>query len=162
MRDSRPKLLVLLSEDTPALGNIQQKAVALLKLNQTVQAMLPVQLRPWCRVANYRRGILVLEVANGSWLMKLRYEQINLLQTLRTEKIPSLASIDIKINPMLMFNYTEKKQPTGNNEANQTPSLVKHQLSPNSAEYLNNLAQKSPKQLREKLQRLASLAGKPN
>lgn len=79
MRDSRPQLLdVLFSESSSAdkgpLHNVQQRAAALLKLNRAVKGLLPAQLHPWCRVANFRQGVLVLETANASWMMRLRYE----------------------------------------------------------------------------------------
>lgn len=107
MRDSRPQLLDVLFDDASAgskgpLHNVQQRAVALLKLNRAVKGLLPAPLHPWCRVANFRQGILVLETANASWMMRLRYEQPALLSALRAQILPSLSSIDIRINPALM------------------------------------------------------------
>lgn len=104
MRDSRPQLLDVLFDDASAgskgpLHNVQQRAVALLKLNRAVKGLLPAPLHPWCRVANFRQGILVLETANASWMMRLRYEQPALLSALRAQILPSLSSIDIRINP---------------------------------------------------------------
>ena len=57
MRDSRPQLLDVLFDDASAgskgpLHNVQQRAVALLKLNRAVKGLLPAPLHPWCRVAN--------------------------------------------------------------------------------------------------------------
>ena len=107
MRDSRPQLLDVLFDDASAgskgpLHNVQQRAVALLKLNRAVKGLLPAPLHPRCRVANFRQGILVLETANASWMMRLRYEQPALLSALRAQILPSLSSIDIRINPALM------------------------------------------------------------
>lgn len=107
MRESRPQLLDVLFDDAIAaengpLHNVQQRATALLKLNRAVKGLLPSQLQPWCRVANYRQSVLVLETANASWLMRLRYEQPALLSALRAQILPSLSSIDIRINPSLM------------------------------------------------------------
>ncbi|MCX2957597.1 MAG: DciA family protein, partial [Serratia symbiotica] len=109
MRDSRPQLLDVLFDDAltadkAPLHNVQQHALALLRLNRAVKSLLPAQLHLWCRVANLRQGILVLEAANASWMMRLRYEQPMLLSTLRAQILPSLTSIDIRINPGLMAN----------------------------------------------------------
>ncbi len=159
MRDSRPQLLEILFDDTSTLRNVQQRAIALLKLNRTVQALLPAQMHPWCRVANYRKGVLVLETANASWLMRLRYEQSNLLTALRAEILPSLASVDIRINPALMRNTGEKSQIAAQQPVNETEKAAVRHLSKDSAEHLMCLANRSPAKLKEKLERLASLAG---
>lgn len=160
MRDSRPLLLDTLFDDTDMLRNVQQRAIALIKLNKAVKALLPKQLHEFCRVANYRQGILVLEVANASWLTLLRYEQQTLLSTLRGEILPSLVSIDIKINPKLSTN----KQTAENLVHRYIPESTKddvpiRQLSEQSAKQLKELAARSPKRLKEKLERLAALAG---
>ena len=51
MRDSRPQLLDVLFDDASAgskgpLHNVQQRAVALLKLNRAVKGLLPAPLHP--------------------------------------------------------------------------------------------------------------------
>lgn len=164
MRDSRPQLLDVLFDDASAedkgpLHNVQQRAVALLKLNRAVKGVLPVQLHPWCRVANFRQGILVLETANASWLMRLRYEQPALLSALRAQILPSLSSIDIRINPALMAKGSSLVQDTAKNRGNTQPNVPMRHLSQESAEELRGLASRSPEKLRKVLERLASLAG---
>jgi hypothetical protein len=164
MRDSRPQLLDVLFDDASAgdqgpLHNVQQRAIALLKLNRAVKGLLPAQLHPWCRVANFRQGVLVLETANASWMMRLRYEQPNLLSALRAQILPSLSSIDIRINPALMAkgsNQVKGDEKSAKNEASAAPM---RQLSQESAEQLRGLASRSPEKLRKILERLASLAG---
>ncbi|WP_159565289.1 DUF721 domain-containing protein [Budvicia diplopodorum] len=160
MRDSRPVLLDTLFDDADLLKNVQQRAIALLKLNKAVKALLPKQLHNYCRVANFRQGVLVLEVANASWLVRLRYEQPMLLTTLRTEILPSLASIDIKINPKLTINNQTAadlvRSYTPKDSKDDTPM---RKLSEQSAEQLRDLAARSPGKLKEKLERLAALAG---
>jgi hypothetical protein len=73
MRDSRPQLLDILFDDASSteqspLRIVQQRAAALLKLNRAVKGLLPAPMQPWCRVGNYRQGVLVLEIANASWM----------------------------------------------------------------------------------------------
>lgn len=167
MRDSRPQSLDTLLDDNAAadgiLKNVQQRAVALLRLDRAVQALLPTPLQPFCRVANFRQGVLVLEVANASWLMRLRYEQSRLLSALRGEILPSLSSIDTRINPDLMRQCGKNAQL---NTASQLPQEAKarevtvtRSLSAESAQQLRWLASQSPEGLRKKLERLAALAG---
>ncbi|NIG98516.1 MAG: DUF721 domain-containing protein [Serratia symbiotica] len=158
MRDSRPQLLDVLFDDAlttnkAPLHNIQQHALALLKLNHAVKSLLPDQLHLWCRVANVRQGILVLEAANASWMMRLRYEQPMLLSTIRVQILPSLSSIDIRINPGLMANGEHRVKNT-----QQDASLRRH-LSQESARAVMGLANHSTEKLRKILEKLAALAG---
>ncbi|WP_367680222.1 DUF721 domain-containing protein [Candidatus Fukatsuia anoeciicola] len=152
-------LLSYLQKDNSQLYSMQQHAVMLLKLNKAVQELLPLKLQPWCRVANYRQNILVLEVANASWMMALRYQQLYLLSTLRKKNLSSLSSIDIKINPKLMvFDYKVMKDITKPAENTKKPVLLNRHLSMKSATELRKLASRSPEKLRIILERLASLA----
>lgn len=160
MRDSRPQLVDVLFDDASAadkgpLQNVQQRAVALLKLNRAVKGLLPTQLHPWCRVANFRQGVLVLETANASWMMRLRYEQPTLLSALRAQILPSLSSIDIRINPSLMAKGSIQQQKA--EKAPEKTASMRH-LSLESADELRELASRSPEKLRKILERLASLA----
>ncbi|HEI8866863.1 TPA: DUF721 domain-containing protein [Serratia odorifera] len=164
MRDSRPQLLDVLFDEASAadkgpLHNVQQRAVALLKLNRAVKGLLPAPLHPWCRVANFRQGILVLETANASWMMRLRYEQPNLLSALRAQILPSLSSIDIRINPALMAKSSNLQQQADKKPANSQTDTPMRTLSAESAEQLRGLASRSPEKLRKTLERLASMAG---
>ncbi|WP_434524084.1 DUF721 domain-containing protein [Photorhabdus asymbiotica] len=164
MRDSRPQSLDVLFEDTAAIEKnplhiVQQRAVALLKLNRAVISLLPAQLHPWCRVANYRKQILVLEAGNASWMTRLRYELPTLLSALRSEILPSLSSIDIRINPSLMVKHDNSAQSFAKIMSNSHNISPVRRLSQESAKELIVLASRSPKKLKERLERLAALAG---
>ena len=161
MRDSYPQSLEKIfieveGSNKSTLQLIQQRATILLKLNRAVMALLPVPLRDKCRVANYRSAILIIEVANASWLTRLRYETPSLLSALRQEILPSLSSIDIKINPSL--GIKQEKRSLISSLKEQEPIKRRH-LSLESAQSLKYLAEKSPKKLKERLERLAALAG---
>ncbi|WP_340615441.1 DUF721 domain-containing protein [Xenorhabdus entomophaga] len=168
MRDSRPQSLDTLFEDAATVGKsplqvIQRHAIALLKLNRAVLSLLPAQLHPWCRVANYRKQILVLEAGNASWMTRLRYEIPVLLSTLRSEILPSLSSIDIRINPSLMIKCDNNAQSLSGSSTkafnNDNKELPKRQLTHESAKTLMMLAEHSPEKLKRRLERLAALAG---
>lgn len=161
MRDSRPQSIENLFETTEGqsmLQTIQQRAVALNKLNRAVQGILPAQMHPWCRVANFRQGILVLETANASWMMRLRYEQSSLLSALRAQILPSLTAIDITINPSLAAKAQESVQKSGI-QTGEEENAPGRQLSEQSAEILRSVASRSPEKLKRIIERLASLAG---
>ncbi len=158
MRNSRPKSLDVLFDDTHTLDktliyNVQQQALSLLKLNRIVKSLLPVPLQLWCRVANVRQDILVLEAANASWMMRLRYEKPMLLSTLRLQILPLLSSIDIRINPGLMVKEEDLIK-------NMRPTLPLRHISQKSAMVLRGLAYRSPTKLRKILEQLASLSEK--
>ncbi|MCX8957568.1 DUF721 domain-containing protein [Erwinia psidii] len=159
MRDNRPQSIENLFEATEGKGtlqSLQQRAIMLNKLNRAVQGVLPAPLHPWCRVANFRQGILVLETANASWMMRLRYEQSSLLSALRAQILPSLTAIDIRINPSLAAKGQENAHESSKQDAQ--PSAGR-QLSEQSAEMLRSIADRSPEKLKRVIERLASLAG---
>ncbi|WP_067706777.1 MULTISPECIES: DUF721 domain-containing protein [unclassified Erwinia] len=161
MRDSRPQSIEHLLDATEGQGvlqSIQQRAIALNKLNSAVRGVLPAQLHPWCRVANFRQGILVLETANASWMMRLRYEQSSLLSALRAQILPSLTAIDIRINPSLAAKGQESVQ-ENSSRATKEEKTGGRELSQQSAEILRGVASRSPEKLKRIIERLASLAG---
>lgn len=163
MRDSHPQALFDVLEESLAktpnsLQAIQRNAKVILKLNKAVKNLLPTEIKPMCRVANYRNNIIIIEVANASWMTRLNYEKITLLSALRTSILPSLSSIDIRINPDLV---RKSKQNSSLNK--QTVSSVQNsrerQISLETAKQLLKLAKRSPKGLKERFERLAALAG---
>ncbi|TKI08762.1 DUF721 domain-containing protein [Martelella alba] len=165
MRDSRPQSIDVLlgSLATPEQGglrHIQQRAAALSKLNRAVAGLLSAPLKPWCRVANFRQGVLVLETANASWMMRLRYEQSGILSALRAQILPSLSSIDIRINPDLATKgHLPARQRDNELKNGERRGEQRLKLSRRSRENLLLLAEKSPENLRKKLLRLAESAG---
>jgi len=165
MRDSRPQSIDILlgtlaTPERVSLEHIQKRAIALLKLNQAVAGLLPAPLKTWCRVANFRQGVLIIETANASWMMRLRYEQSTLLSALRAQILPSLSSIDIRINPTLAIK--DQKMPPDNSGSIKTGDLaggVRRKLSQQSSESIRQVAARSPEKLKKLLERLAMLAG---
>lgn len=163
MRDSHPQELFDALEESLAktsspLKTIQRTAQAINKLNQAVKGLLPSELKPMCRVANYRNCILVIEVANASWMTRLNYEKLHLISALRNSILPSLSSIDIRINPVLMQKKVENS--SLNNQTVKTHQVPNNRkISTETAKHLLRLAENSSKGLKERLERLAALAG---
>ncbi|WP_395479872.1 DUF721 domain-containing protein [Candidatus Curculioniphilus buchneri] len=165
MRNSHPYSINILLNNPVSIGQIslekiQRRTIMLLKLNKAVTALLPGPLRPWCRVVNLRKGIMILETANATWKMRLRYEQTHLLSVLRLQILPSLSSINIKINPLLAIkeNVNFKK----NEDAKPYHSILEKPktLSIQSAECIRHMAIHSEGTLKNALERLAKLVEK--
>lgn len=165
MRDSRPQPMDSLfgaaaETGRVSLSKLQQRATLLLKFTRAVNALLPTPLRPWCRVANIRQGVLVLETANASWKMQLRYEQPQLLFALRAQILPSLSSIHIRINPGLTRKQELNVQ---NNDSglqlDRTLGEKPRRLSVQSAASIRHVVARSEGKLKNALERLVELAG---
>ncbi|SBT81930.1 Uncharacterized protein TRABTM_A_00650 [secondary endosymbiont of Trabutina mannipara] len=142
---------ILFTNKTPhmSLLYIQQRGIMLLNLNRIVNKLLPVPLRFWCRVANIHQSVMVIEIANASWKLRFLYEQHQLLSALKKQILPSLSSINIKINPDL---DKKKERSIQNTEK-------KRHLSVQSAAYISNVAKKiSQKKLKNALERLTKLS----
>ncbi|VFP79851.1 DUF721 domain-containing protein [Candidatus Erwinia haradaeae] len=164
MRYSHPKLIKNCFNQTQEKGVLQyiyQHTKFLIKVNHLLYETLPETLRPFCNVANFRKGVLIIETANANCLMFLRYEQSNLLTVFQEKVLPSLRSIYMRINPVIAakninhfsehsFNLTERTQ------------IICKPLSKESANLLRIIAQQSPNTLRDILERIASFADDKN
>jgi len=104
-----------------------------------------------CRVANYRNGILVIEVGSAAWRQRLQLLRSLLLTEMRAQ-LPQLASLEVVQNPAIAKARADALVP-----GNSPPQTKK--LSQATASHLEALADKAPPGLREKLRRLAALAG---
>ncbi|XOD70001.1 MAG: DUF721 domain-containing protein [Sodalis sp. (in: enterobacteria)] len=163
MRHSRPhRIDSLLSEAVVAgsidssLSQIRQRAIMLLKLNRAVHSLLPTSLRPLCHVVNVRHEVMVLGIANACWKMMVMYEQPKLLSALRSQILPSLISINIRINP----NQVRKQELNEQNHNSILQTGIKARcLSVQSAVSIRHVAARSEGKLKNALERLAILAG---
>ncbi|OCG28060.1 hypothetical protein A9G11_11135 [Gilliamella sp. wkB108] len=152
MRYNEPQKLASILAKVSSLSKIQERTNALSKLSNVVSDLLPSPLNQQCRVANYRRGILVIEVSSASWLTRLRYEQSELISGIRRQILPSLSSIQYQINP----NITAQLSQVDNQLLNKakTPSIMTQK----SAEFLYTLAENVPDKLKKQLIKLANHA----
>ncbi|WWO99793.1 MAG: DciA family protein [Candidatus Dasytiphilus stammeri] len=136
------------AKDPSILQFLQKKAIELINLDYALKKELPSHFHPWCRVANLRQHILIIETANANWLTYLRYQRSVLLPILQAKILPNLVAIKIVINPSL-----------GITESMSTPSKIKNRtISKKSAIILRNIATQSPDKIKSILERLASLA----
>jgi len=100
-----------------------------------------------CRVANFRNGILVIEVGSAAWRQRLNLLRVTLLSELR-QQLPQLVTLEVVQNPAMV-----------NAAGSRTSTERKRKISPQAAAHLEALAATAPPGLQEKLRRLAALAG---
>ena len=152
MRDNEPKVLTSLLSQGALLSKLNERAVALSQLTKVIDELLPTPLNQQYRVANYRQGVLILEVSSASWLTRLKYEQGNLLSGIRQKILPSLSSIQYKINPTIATNYSQSVILSAKNVK------ISNVISKQTAIYLNAVAEQSPDKLKKQLIKLANHA----
>ncbi|AFP85683.1 hypothetical protein A35E_00388 [secondary endosymbiont of Heteropsylla cubana] len=162
MRKSYPHMIDLLfnnpnKRNPNFLLTIPQRGILLLNINRVVHRLLPKQLALRCRVANFREGVLVLETANANWKMLLSYEKPQLFSSLKKQILPSLLSMEIRINPSL----AKKQEWNAHNNDGTCPFKIKPKcLSKQSAASIRHVAACSEGKLKKILERLAALSVK--
>ena len=152
MRDNEPKVLTSLLSQGALLSKIKERTVALSQLTKVIDELLPPPLNQQYRVANYRQGVLILEVSSASWLTRLKYEQSNLLSGIRQKILPSLSSIQYKINPTIATSYPQSVILSDKNVK------ISNVISKQTAIYLNAVAEQAPDKLKKQLIKLANHA----
>lgn len=152
MRDNEPKVLTSLLSQGALLSKIKERSIALNQLSKVIDELLPTPLNQQYRIANYRQGVLILEVSSASWLTRLKYEQSNLLSGIRQKILPSLSSIQYKINPTIATNYSQSVILSDKNV--KTSNVISKQ----TAIYLNTVAEQAPDKLKKQLIKLANHA----
>ncbi|ARR50211.1 DUF721 domain-containing protein [Photobacterium damselae] len=150
MRDHRPQTAADLLDSNQLVGNIQERALALSRLNDAVKAHL--NCAEHCRVSNYRQGILIIEIASAAWSMRLNYERNSLITKLREKLLPNLVDIQVKVNPNLAAVQVAKH--------NKTPDIVQKPISDVAASHLLQAAEHASEKVKARLERLAQLAKK--
>jgi hypothetical protein len=75
------------------LHHLHAKVAELRRLQQHILMHLPMELQPYCRVANFHAGELKLAVASSAWAMRLRYIIPELLQTLNKNGLLEVQTI---------------------------------------------------------------------
>jgi len=132
--------------NTNKLAKIQQKAGQLQAINEFLVKELIPGSHEYCRVANLRQGVLIIEVASGVWKTRLLQLSYSILEQMKLNISLPLKSIELKVNPELFNDKTEKLKPNP------------RKISDDTAQHLIALAKMSPPKLAATLNRLANLA----
>ncbi|MCO6552548.1 MAG: DUF721 domain-containing protein [Gilliamella sp.] len=152
MRYNEPQMLTSILTQASSLSKIQDRTNALCSLAKVVYDLLPSPLNQQCRVANYRQGVLILEVSSACWLTRLKYEQSNLISEIRKNILPSLSSIQYQINPDISVRWSQS------NYQSDKSSLASSVMTQKSAMFLSALAENAPDKLKKQLIKLANHA----
>jgi hypothetical protein len=145
-RHTPDSLRHIMTTKSGKLAKIQQKAGQLQVINQFLTNELIPGSHEYCRVANLRQGILIIEVASGVWKTRLMQLSSSILEHMRQHVSPSLNSIELKVNPALFNEKPPELKPNPRKISNDT------------AQHLKALAEHAPPEMAATLKRLASLA----
>ena len=175
-------MLSLLKSSNGTLAHIQEKTNSLTVLASIVRQICPDLPEDAFKIANFHENTLIIEVKSPIWGQRLQFERNNIIKQLVIETDGHFQKIQIKINPHahtshLRFNQTKNKaqnqvasvqqklaeqhQVTSKKNAQQLDQQKRaEQLASKTAKQLLSVAHNAPKGLKEKLEKLALVAGK--
>nr|WP_086938442.1 DciA family protein [Thaumasiovibrio occultus] len=151
MRDHRPQGASHLLE-RGTLSEITERAKLLDQLGKKVKSCVSPSLGSHLRIANYRDGLLILEVSSPSWAQRVNFERFTIMEQLRRDMLPSLTTIEVKVNPAMASAV--------NNPRTEIPVLQQVPISSVAADYLDAVAEGAPDKIKARLKRLAAMGRK--
>jgi len=89
----------ILDKPDSLLKSLLQQSNGLKSINDSVQRLLPDELKNHCVVSEYNQSSLILIADNAAWCTRLRYISSELLTNLRKDGHHALANIQIKVKP---------------------------------------------------------------
>ncbi|WP_223669471.1 DciA family protein [Kangiella shandongensis] len=99
-RPSRAKSVAdILDKPEGLLRGLLKQSNSLQSINESVQRLLPEELKGRCVVSEYNQSSLVITAESAVWSTRLRYISSELLANLRKNGHYSLANIQIKTKP---------------------------------------------------------------
>jgi hypothetical protein len=82
------------------LNHIFNKLSTLNTIENQIHPHLPVELRGYCRVANFENNILTFALKNSLWATQFKFSIPQLIKSFRTNAgLPALVSISYYIEP---------------------------------------------------------------
>jgi hypothetical protein len=154
----------LLQSKIGTLAHIQAKTNSLTILAEIVRNICPDLPEDTWQIANCRLQSLIIEVKSPVWGQRLQFERNKICTALVENTDGDFNRIEIKVNPQgfqkSRHQLTEKSRVELKNKAStelKEENLVSNEKT--AAQFLL-LAQKAPKGLKEKLEKLAKVAGK--
>ncbi len=98
-RRSSKQLNQLISNPSGEIKSLLDQLAKIEALNNTLQSKLNANFSTHCRVANYRKNILVVAVDSAAWANKLRFQIPELISEFRNDGYFGLANIEIIVSP---------------------------------------------------------------
>jgi len=154
----------LLQTSTGTLAQIQEKTNSLALLSDIVRQICPDLPAEAFHIANCRQDTLIIEVKSPVWGQRLQFERNNICKALLTETQGNFQKIQIKVNPQGFRQSSIQK--TEINQFNLKKLVYNNQAdfiaNEKTAKQFMEIAKNAPKGLKEKLEKLARVAGKKN
>lgn len=129
------------------------KSKEISQINQILNKILGEQVASNIRVANFKNGILCLEVSSGAYLHHIKIQRNNIISQLRTSGLSRLSSINTKINPHLYLN--SKSINKEKNQKRNQKQKQKSKISDATAKLLKETAASMPANIGEILNNIA-------
>ncbi|WP_019027197.1 DUF721 domain-containing protein [Colwellia piezophila] len=153
----------LLQSTTGTLAHIQSKTNSLTILTDIVRQICPDLPADAWHIANCRQDTLIIEVKSPAWGQRLQFERNNICNALSSSTDGNFHRIEIKVNPqgfkLQRHEITEKVRAdllkTAPNITHQSNRVVNEK----TAKQFLDIAKNAPKGLKEKLEKLARVAG---
>ncbi len=148
----------LFHSTTGTLAQIQVKTNSLSLLSNIVRQICPDLPEDAFNIVNFLQSTLIIEVKSPVWGQRLQFERNNICRQLNDQTQGQFTKIDIKVNP-------QGHRPTPNQKTYEYIESVNNKssvqnISTTTASHLLDIAEKAPKGLKEKLQKLAANASK--
>jgi len=142
------------------LAQIQVKTNSLSLLSNIVRQICPDLPEDAFNIVNFLQSTLIIEVKSPVWGQRLQFERNNICRQLNDQTQGQFTKIDIKVNPQGHRQTPNQKTYEYIESVNNKSSV--QNISTTTASHLLDIAEKAPKGLKEKLQRLAANASKRN
>lgn len=155
-RPKAPKdMSTLFNSTTGTLAQIKAKTNSLNQLCDIVRQICPDLPEDALNITNFVNNTLVIEVKSPVWGQRLQFERNNICRHLSEQSQGEFSQIEIKVNP-----YGHQQAAKRTSYARQTKTASAKSISTDTANNLLEVAKKAPKGLKEKLEKLASIANK--
>lgn len=154
----------LLQTTTGTLAQIQTKTNSLTVLADIVRQICPDLPADAFHIANCRQDTLIIEVKSPVWGQRLQFERNNICTALVTNTDGNFQKIEIKVNPQGFRQQRHEITEKVRAELIQSAKIVAPKgntvVNEKTAKQFLDIAKNAPKGLKEKLEKLARVAGR--
>lgn len=154
----------LLQTTTGTLAHIQTKTNSLTILADIVRQICPDLPEDAWHIANCREDTLIIEVKSPVWGQRLQFERNTICNALMSSTDGNFQRIEIKVNPQgfrqQRHEITEKTRAELIKSTEVRPQQDNAVVNEKTAKQFLDIAKNAPKGLKEKLEKLARVAGK--
>ena len=154
----------LLQTKTGTLAQIQSKTNSLTILADIVRQICPDLPEDAWHIANCRQDTLIIEVKSPVWGQRLQFERNTICNALVTNTEGNFKRIEIKVNPQgfrqQRHEVTEKIRAELLQSAKTEVPKNNTVINEKTAKQFLDIAKNAPKGLKEKLEKLARVAGR--